>query len=406
MIANLPNTALAARVMQQVPLEQQADIATRIALMAKTSPDVVREVASVMRHNLEAVTHQEYAAAGGVHALAEILNAVDRTTERNILERLGEADSELADEVRSLLFVFEDVLKLDDRAIQLVLKDVESKDLARTCRSASPGEVVDRLMSRACLARGQRCSPRGSRSAAAAAEGRRVAVRRLSRPSAGSRKAGEDLRLARCRCGRRRGRGSRMSAAETYAFPELDGWRVDRPPPRPSRRSRSVGEAERRGHDEGLAAGRALAEAELEPLRAARSSARPQHSVRPARRSSPSPRSALSSCRCSSLRRSSSPPSRSKVLLSVVEGLPPLVDADEVILEVNPADVDAVEAELASLDRSAAGPKVMAVAGERRVGRGGCVVRTRDREIDARLETQLERAGEILRRSLALPGAA
>jgi flagellar motor switch protein FliG len=144
-IANLPTTTLAAQVMQQVPLEHQADIATRIALMAKTSPDVVREVASVMRHNLEAVTHQEYAAAGGVHALAEILNAVDRTTERNILERLGEADSELADEVRSLLFVFEDVLKLDDRSIQLVLKEIESKDLALALRGASP-EVVERLM--------------------------------------------------------------------------------------------------------------------------------------------------------------------------------------------------------------------------------------------------------------------
>ena len=69
-IANLPNTGLAARVMQQIPLELQADIAIRIALMAKTIPDVVREVARVMRHNLEAVTHQEYAAAGGIQALA------------------------------------------------------------------------------------------------------------------------------------------------------------------------------------------------------------------------------------------------------------------------------------------------------------------------------------------------
>src|SRR4051794_11086515 len=112
-IANLPNTDLAARVIQQLPADQQPDIAMRIALMAKTSPDVVREVARVMRHNLDIVTHQEYAAAGGVQALAAILNAVDRTTERNILERLGDSDHELADQVRALLFVFEDVLKLD-----------------------------------------------------------------------------------------------------------------------------------------------------------------------------------------------------------------------------------------------------------------------------------------------------
>jgi flagellar motor switch protein FliG len=144
-IANLPNTDIAARVMQQIPPELQADIAIRIALMAKTSPDVVREVARVMRHNLEAVTHQEYAAAGGIQALAAILNAVDRTTERNILERLGASDSELADQVRSLLFVFEDILKLDDRSIQLVLKEIEQKDLALALRGAS-SEVVDRLM--------------------------------------------------------------------------------------------------------------------------------------------------------------------------------------------------------------------------------------------------------------------
>jgi flagellar motor switch protein FliG len=98
-----------------------------------------------MRHNLEAVTHQEYAAAGGIQALAAILNAVDRTTERNILERLGASDSELADQVRSLLFVFEDILKLDDRSIQLVLKEIEQKDLALALRGAS-SEVVDRLM--------------------------------------------------------------------------------------------------------------------------------------------------------------------------------------------------------------------------------------------------------------------
>ena len=144
-IANLPTTDLAARVMQQIAPEQQANIATRIALMGKTSPDVVREVARVMRQKLESVTHQEYAAAGGVQALAGILNAVDRTTERNILERLADLDSELADEVRALLFVFEDVLKLDDRAIQLVLKEIDAKDLALALRGASP-EVADRLM--------------------------------------------------------------------------------------------------------------------------------------------------------------------------------------------------------------------------------------------------------------------
>jgi flagellar biosynthesis/type III secretory pathway protein FliH len=195
-----------------------------------------------------------------------------------------------------------------------------------------------------------------------------------------------------------------MSTTETYSFPELDGWRVDRPPPRASGEPDPVGAAERRGHDEGLAAGRALAEAELEPLRAALAGAT----------------SALGTARDEVIAVAEERAVElavllarkivttalevdAKVLLSVVEGaLRHLVDADEVVLEVNPADVELVEAEVASLHPSTAGPRVMAVAGERRVGRGGCVVRTRDGEIDARLETQLERAGEILRRSLAV----
>ena len=91
-------------------------------------------------------------------------------------------------------------------------------------------------------------------------------------------------------------------------------------------------------------------------------------------------------------------------MLSVVQGaLRHLVDRDEVVLEVNPADVAIVHAEIESLDPSVAGPKSISVAGERRVGRGGCVVRTREGEIDAQIDVQLERAAEILRKSLAAP---
>ena len=87
----------------------------------------------------------EYAAAGGAPALAQILNSADRGTERNILEYLTETNPELAEEVRSLLFVFEDILKLDDRSIQLVLKEVDAKDIALALRGASD-EVKERLM--------------------------------------------------------------------------------------------------------------------------------------------------------------------------------------------------------------------------------------------------------------------
>ena len=381
--------------------------------MAKTSPDVVREVASVMRHNLESVTHQEYAAAGGVHALAEILNAVDRTTERNILERLAEADSELADEVRALHFVFEDVLKLDDRAIQLVLGEIESKDLALALRGAS-SEVVDRLManmsSRAAemLAEEIEIMPPQRRKVVEESQSKVVAaVRRLEEAgeifvSRGAER-GRGRGTTRGRldgCGRDPIRFPSSTAGGSTArrrapISDDPGTRVER-----SRRQR--------GHDEGLAAGRALAEAELEPLRAALFGATAalgaaREEVIAVAEERAVELSVLLAQKIVTTALEVDP----KVLLSVVEGaLRHLVDADEVILEVNPEDVDLVEAELASLDRSTAGPKVMAVAGERRVGRGGCVVRTREREIDARLETQSSRrAGAILRRSLALPGS-
>ncbi|HEX2587420.1 MAG TPA: flagellar motor switch protein FliG [Gaiellales bacterium] len=138
-VAQLPTTALAAKVMELLAPEVQADVAVRIATMGQTSPEVVKEVASVMETRLETVIQREYAASGGVRSLASILNSSNRATERNILDHLGEQDTDLAEEVRRLLFVFEDILKLDDRAIQLVLREVDSKDLALAMR----GSTVD-----------------------------------------------------------------------------------------------------------------------------------------------------------------------------------------------------------------------------------------------------------------------
>jgi flagellar motor switch protein FliG len=144
-IANLPTTDLAAKVMELVPAEEQADIALRIALMTQTQPDVIKEVARVMQAKLDMVTQAEYSAAGGVGSLADILNKSDRATERNILGFLSEANAELAEEVRALLFVFEDLLKLDDRTIQLVLKEIDSKELALALRGASD-DVKERIL--------------------------------------------------------------------------------------------------------------------------------------------------------------------------------------------------------------------------------------------------------------------
>src|SRR3954468_20722866 len=135
-ISNL-HTALAAQVLSLVPAEDQAEVALRIAMMAETRPEVVAQVEHVMRSRLSAIGAQDYSVAGGVKSLADILNYSDRSTERNVLDELAKADGELAEEIRLLLFTFEDVVKLDDRSIQMVLKEVDQKDLAIALRGVS-----------------------------------------------------------------------------------------------------------------------------------------------------------------------------------------------------------------------------------------------------------------------------
>jgi flagellar motor switch protein FliG len=144
-MANL-HTTLASQVLAHLPEGEQAEIALRIARMGETSPEVVRQVEDVMRRKLDTVVQHEYSAAGGIKSLAEILNQVDRSTERNVLDNLTETDEELAAEVRRLLFVFEDIIKLDDRAIQMVLREADQKDLALALRGVSD-EVKQRILS-------------------------------------------------------------------------------------------------------------------------------------------------------------------------------------------------------------------------------------------------------------------
>ena len=118
-----------------------------IAMMGETRPEVVgpgRDASCAQK--LSSVIAQEYAAAGGVKSLADILNHADRTTERNVLDELAKADAELAEEVRLLLFTFEDVVKLDDRSIQMVLKEVDQKDLAIALRGVTE-DVRGRIFS-------------------------------------------------------------------------------------------------------------------------------------------------------------------------------------------------------------------------------------------------------------------
>jgi len=136
-LAHLPTNDLAAQVLQLLPPDEQADVASRIAMMGQTTPDVIKDVAAVMEKRLESVITHEYNEAGGVRSLAQILNSTERGIEKNILSHLAQESQALADEVRSLLFVFEDLLTLDDRSIQLVLRDVDQKDLALALRGAT-----------------------------------------------------------------------------------------------------------------------------------------------------------------------------------------------------------------------------------------------------------------------------
>ena len=126
-----------AQVMSALPPEKQADVAKRVATMDRTSPDVIKEVENVLERKLASLVNQDYTIVGGVDAIVEILNAVDRGTERHILETLEIEEPELADEIRRKMFVFEDILSLDDKSIQRVLRDVDNNDLAVALKNAN-----------------------------------------------------------------------------------------------------------------------------------------------------------------------------------------------------------------------------------------------------------------------------
>lgn len=117
--------------------EKQADVARRIATMDRTSPDVIKEVERVLERKLASLVNQDYTIVGGVDAIVDILNNVDRSTEKHIMESLEIEEPELADEIRKKMFVFEDILLLDDRSIQRVLRDVDNADLELAMKSTN-----------------------------------------------------------------------------------------------------------------------------------------------------------------------------------------------------------------------------------------------------------------------------
>ena len=137
LILSYLSAAQSALIVSALPPDRQADVAKRIAVMDRTSPDVIKEVEKVLESKLASLVNQDYTIIGGVDAVVDILNTVDRGTEKHIMETLEIEEPELADEIRKKMFVFEDILLLDDRAIQRVLRDVDNNDLGLALKGAN-----------------------------------------------------------------------------------------------------------------------------------------------------------------------------------------------------------------------------------------------------------------------------
>ena len=127
----------AAAIIGGLPSAVQAEVAKRIARMDRITPEVLREVERVLERKLSTVMGQDFTLAGGIDTIVDIINNADRTTERNIMEHLEENDPELAEEIKRRLFVFEDIIKMDDRSLQRVLREVEMKELSLALKGAT-----------------------------------------------------------------------------------------------------------------------------------------------------------------------------------------------------------------------------------------------------------------------------
>jgi flagellar motor switch protein FliG len=129
--------AQSGQILSELSPEMQSDVAKRIALMEGTSPEVISEVEQILERKLSSTVIQDFTQTGGVETLVGVLNSVDRSTERTILDELEVQDPELAEEVKKRMFVFEDIVALDNRGIQRVIRDVENEDLILSLKAAS-----------------------------------------------------------------------------------------------------------------------------------------------------------------------------------------------------------------------------------------------------------------------------
>ena len=130
LILSYLSSSQSSQIISSLPPDTQADVARRIAQMDRTSPDVIKEVEKLLERKLSSLVNQDYTIVGGVDSIVDILNTVDRGTEKHIMETLEIEEPELADEIRRKMFVFEDILSLDDKSIQRVLREVDNNELA------------------------------------------------------------------------------------------------------------------------------------------------------------------------------------------------------------------------------------------------------------------------------------
>ncbi|ESU33048.1 MULTISPECIES: flagellar motor switch protein FliG [Bacillaceae] len=150
LILSYLDSAQAGQILSELPQDVQADIARRIAVMDSTSPEIINEVEQILERKLSATVTQDYTQTGGIEAVVDVLNGVDRATERTILDALEIQDPELAEEIKKRMFVFEDIVTLDNRAIQRVIRDCENEDLMLALKVSSDEvkEIVFKNMSK------------------------------------------------------------------------------------------------------------------------------------------------------------------------------------------------------------------------------------------------------------------
>jgi len=136
---------LAAQILGALPDNLQVEVLKRVALLERTSPEIVREIEKNLEKKIAGFVSQTYSKVGGIDTAAEIMNNMDRSTEKKIMDRMMQESPELAEEIRRRMFVFEDILKLDDRSVQLVLREVDMRDLALALKGASD-ELKEKIM--------------------------------------------------------------------------------------------------------------------------------------------------------------------------------------------------------------------------------------------------------------------